>query len=236
MLYFIIMGYTNINSFLRIFLAGCLALSVLAVEAKAQESKSAYRLGSGDTIEVIVWRNDDLNKEVTIRPDGRLSLPLAGEIIANGLTPSELNKKITLKLEKYIKSPKVSTIVTGFGSKRVLVLGQVKRPGVYSLSRPTTALEAISKAEGYDQFAYLKSVMVIRNGYSDNPEILSANLLKAISKGNLSGDISLQPGDIVYVPKKFIGKAKDFLSFFNSNLKPIADSYINYLDYDDNHH
>ncbi|MCF7878874.1 MAG: polysaccharide biosynthesis/export family protein, partial [Candidatus Omnitrophica bacterium] len=68
------MNSININSFLRIFLAGCLALSVLAVEAKAQESKSAYRLGSGDTIEVIVWRNDDLNKEVTIRPDGRLSL------------------------------------------------------------------------------------------------------------------------------------------------------------------
>ncbi len=194
----------------------------------AEKGEADYTLGVGDRVEVMVWRNEDLSREAVIRPDGRLSLPLAGEIKAAGLTPEELSRETARKLGQFIKDPRVSIMVIGFGSQRILVLGEVERPGIYNLTKPLTALEAIAGADGYKEFAYLKSVMVIRKAYSVTPEILTADLLSVISRGDLSGDINLKPGDIVYVPKKFVGKIKDFLTFFNSNIKPIADSYINY--------
>jgi len=194
----------------------------------AEFDNAQYILGVGDKIEVSVWRNEDLNKEVTIRPDGWLSLPLAGEIKAVDMLPEQLKNEVSLRLAKYIKDPQVSIIVSGFGSQRILILGEVKRPGIYRMSRPLTVLEALATAEGYKEFAHLRSVLVIRKAYSDSPKILSANLLNVISKGDLKEDIPLKAGDIVFVPKKFVGKIKDFLSFFNDNIKPLADTYINY--------
>jgi len=190
--------------------------------------KKQYTLGIGDKVEVSVWRNEDLCKEVVIRPDGRLSLPLAGEIEAAGMLPEQLKDEVYLRLSKFINNPQVSIIVNGFSSQKILVLGEVKHPGMYKISQPLTALDALAKADGYKEFAYLKNVMVIRKAYSSNPKILSANLLDVIDKGKLDGNIPLKAGDIVYVPKKFVGKIKDFLSFFNENIKPIADTYINY--------
>lgn len=217
-------------SFLGIIV--CSALT--AKEEFEQEApRNKYTLGIGDSIEIVVWRNDDLNKTVTIRPDGNIALPLAGEVKAYQLTPAELSEVITAKLGRFIKSPKVSVIVTNFGSRRILVLGEVKKPGIYTISKRITALQAIGMAEGYTDDALLKHTMIVKKPYSVNPIILSADLHSVIKDGKFGNDVMLEPGDIVYVPTSFMGKIKDFVGFFNANIKPAADSYLLYKAIDD---
>ncbi|MFH2145339.1 MAG: polysaccharide biosynthesis/export family protein [Candidatus Omnitrophota bacterium] len=213
-------------------LAGSHALNTTE-EFEQEAPGNKYTLGIGDKIEIVVWRNDDLNKTVTIRPDGNISLPLIGEINAYQLTPAELSGVITAKLGLFIKSPKVSVIVTNFGSRRILVLGEVKKPGIYTLSKQLTALEAIGMADGYTDDALLKNTLIVKKPYSANPIILSADLHRVIKNGEFGNDIILEPGDIVYVPTSFLGKIKDFVGFFNANIKPVADSYLLYRAIDD---
>ena len=186
---------------------------------------SRYILGIGDTIEVAVWRQDELSRKVIIRPDGMISLPLVGDIRADGLAPEKLSKNIALCLSKFIKAPKVSIIVTDFESKRVLVLGEVMNPGIYKLSKQLTALEAISQAGGYTRYALLTNIVVTREAYSNKPKIFTADLWSVIHQGKFNNNVVLKPGDIVYVPNSVVGKISDFMEFFNSNIKPAADTF-----------
>jgi len=203
--------------------------------AKEQENifekgvEPEYMLESGDVIEVSVWRNEDLSRTLTIRPDGRISLPLAGEIKADGLSPEKLSKVITARLQdKYILDPQVTVIVNEIGSKKILVLGEVRNPGLYPISKRLTALEAIGKSGGNAKYAYLESTVIIRNPYDKVPHIFTADLKSVLKEGKVRNDVVLQPGDIVYVPRTFIGKVDDLFSFFGRTIKPIADSYLIY--------
>ncbi|MCG2711061.1 MAG: polysaccharide biosynthesis/export family protein [Candidatus Omnitrophica bacterium] len=203
--------------------------------AKEQESifekgtEPEYMLESGDVIEVAVWRNEDLSRTLTIRPDGRISLPLAGEIKAGGLSPGKLSKVIAARLQnKYILDPQVTVIVNEVGSKNVLVLGEVNNPGLYTISKRLTALEAIGKSGGNAKYAYLENTVIIRNPYDKVPHIFTADLKSVLKEGKVRNDVVLQPGDIVYVPRTFIGKMDDLFSFFGRTIKPIADTYLIY--------
>lgn len=203
--------------------------------AKEQEfifekgTEPEYMLESGDVIEVAVWRNEDLSRTLTIRPDGRISLPLAGEIKASGLSPEKLSHIITLRLQdKYILDPQVTVIVNSVGSKKILVLGEVRNPGMYNISQRLTALEAIGKSGGYGKYSYLENTVIIRNPYDKVPHIFTADLKSVLKEGKVRNDVVLQPGDIVYVPRTFFGKMDDVVSFFSRTIKPLADSYLYY--------
>ncbi len=212
----------------------CLILvSLNSAFAQGLKNAGEYVLGVGDSIEISVYGSEDLIRIVTIRPDGRISFPLAGEIKAEGLTPQELDNIITAKLSSVLKEPRVSVIVTDIKSKRVLVLGEVAKPGVYTLSRNQTALEAIMDAGGYTSASGLKTTMIIKRGYTQSPEVLSADLWSVFYEGNLQADVSLEPGDIVYVPRHFIDKLEGFFKFFADNIKPMADTYLWYSIYQD---
>ncbi len=188
-----------------------------------------YILDSGDVIEVAVWRNEDLSRTLTIRPDGRISLPLAGEIKASGLSPEKLSNVIAARLQdKYILDPQVTVIVNEVGSKKILVLGEVKSPGMYTISKRLTALQAIAKSGGYAKHSYLESTVIIRNPYDKAPQVFTADLKSVLKEGKVKNDVLLQPGDIVYVPRTFIGKMDDLFSFFGRTIKPIADTYLFY--------
>lgn len=191
-----------------------------------------YIMGPGDTLEISVWNNPDLTKTMRIRPDGRISFPLVGEIAASGKTSTGLTEAIELALVKYIKEPRVSVIVTDYKSKNILVLGNIKKPGLYQYEGDMTILDAIGKAEGDTKFAKLRSVVVIRDGNSNEPQFYVADLYKAIHDGDIADNITLLPKDIVYVPKSFIGNIDDFFEFFLSKIRPAAESYFFYNETD----
>lgn len=216
--------------FLFVFVTASIAVESNATAANTAAGEPEYLLDVGDVIEIAVWRNPELSKTVTIRPDGRISLPLAGEIKAAGTTPGQLSAMITASLgQTYIKDPKVTVIVEEVGSKQVLVLGEVRSPGSYPMSHHLTTLKAIGLAGGQNKYAHLESTVIVRNPQADKPNVYLIDVRKVLKKGGADNFV-IQPGDIVFVPKSFLGKVDDLFAFFAYNIAPIANSYIWYHD------
>ncbi len=180
-----------------------IALEKFSTETQYPRKMEEYIITPGDVLHVSVWEEPDLNQEVIVRPDGRVSFPLAGELIAAGKTVPGLNEKFTERLKKYIRDPVVSTSVKESVGIPVLILGQVGRPDMYFLRGPQTLLEAVSRAYGFTDDAVFSSVIVIRGGFN-SPEVMRVNINRAISRGDMSQNPVLQAHDVVYVPKKFV--------------------------------
>ena len=220
----------------------CLSLmflfsSIYSLDARSEETtfsellhpaqeKLTYHLGPEDTLKISVWPHPELTETVIVRPDGKISFPLVDEIIASGLTPAQLDKEITAKLSKFIENPQVTIIVSGFKSKKICVLGEVSYPGVYPLSGRVTALEAIVQAGSYKNTAVPESTMIISKGFTEEPQIRRVDLKRVIVKGDVSEDILLQPGDIVYMPKSFITKVNTFVDQFFNKIRPSLTTYL----------
>jgi len=187
---------------LIIFLASAVLLS--GTPAFLAEQNLSYTIGPGDVLEISVWQHPELDRIVTVRPDGRMSFSLIGDVNANGLTPAKLDEVITGMLSEYVQKPEVTVIVTGISirSTQILVLGQVARPGAYPMEERLTVLEAVAKAGSYTDRAGLSRVTVTRQSRARSPSVIKVNLKKVITKGDRRGDIILEPGDIVHVPKK----------------------------------
>lgn len=157
-----------------------------------------YIIQEGDVLFISVWLEEDLREEVIVRPDGRISFPLAGDIRAAGLTFGQLKEKITNRLTEYIKHPEVSISFRKLGGRKVVVMGAVKNAGVYYISGEKTVLEAIAHAGGFIDSAAPSSVTLIREGIQD-PKGLKIDLTNALNKTDVSQNISLQADDIIYV-------------------------------------
>ncbi len=112
-----------------------------------------YVIGQGDVLEVFVWRNEQLSREVVVRPDGKISLPLLQDIQAEGFTVVQLKSQITRRLNEHLDNPRVSVIVRSIDSYRVSVLGRVRNPGLYPITGKTTRAEAIARAGGFTEWA-----------------------------------------------------------------------------------
>ena len=162
-----------------------------------------YTLGEGDVLYISVWQEDDLSQEVIVRPDGKLSFPLAGDVPVLGLTFTQLKDELTERLKEYVRYPVVSISLRKFGGKKVIVLGEVTHPGVYSVTGKNTVLEAIALAGGFTEHAVHSSVILVRGGLQ-TPEGKRLDLSRAIKKTDIGQNVTLQSEDIVYVPKKFI--------------------------------
>jgi polysaccharide biosynthesis/export protein len=160
-----------------------------------EQPRSPYVLGPEDTVEIAVFRHEELKMQCTISPEGKISYFLVGDIAAAGLTQFELRDRIENGLAKYIKNPHVVVRVVEPRSHKVYVLGQVKKPGVYRMTSNFMLVEAISAAGGIDVDAYLSGAYVVRNG-----EILLVNFYELIQKGNTEENIPLFSGDVVYIP------------------------------------
>jgi polysaccharide export outer membrane protein len=188
----------------------------------SEKKRKEYIIGPGDVLHISVWENPDLEQDVIVRPDGKISFPLIDEVQAEGLTIPELDKLMTEKLKEYIRYPDVSISLKKIGGERIIVLGEVKSPGVYTLAGRKTVLEAIALAGGFTKDAVLNSVIVIKRGFI-SPEAkrinLAINLAKALKRGKIKEDIFLESQDIVYVPKKFIA---DLNYFLNQILDPLT--------------
>ncbi len=155
-----------------------------------------YRIGADDELDISVYGEADLSKTQTVRPDGKIAFPLVGDVQAAGLTPDELRTRISDKLVKFVKNPRVTVIVAAYKSKRVSVLGEVKRPGVVPLSGNTTLLEGISRAGGITQDADLEGALLVRDGH-----VLPVNFEKLLRAGAVAeNNLPLQPADVVLIP------------------------------------
>jgi len=166
---------------------------------------AAYRLQAPDQVEISVLPQEELNRVVIIRPDGKISLPLIGDVHAEGLTPMELSEQLIREFSKYVKNPAVSVIVTGFFSKKVYVIGEVFRQGAYPYTGDTTVFEAVQDAGSFTRRASLGRVILVR-GDLQNPIVIDVNLKDVVYEGMRAKDIYLQPGDIVYVPPNGFAK------------------------------
>lgn len=156
-----------------------------------------YRVGREDVLDVSVWRDADLSRMVPVRPDGFISLPMVGEVKAEGKTPKELEQELREALKPYVQDPRVTVIVREVNAPRVFVTGEVTRPGSYPLRGNVSVLQAIALAGGFSDFANTGSIMVIRKDGKGVP-VNYADLVTSDDKARES--VWLHPGDTVVVP------------------------------------
>ncbi|MCK9594979.1 MAG: polysaccharide biosynthesis/export family protein [Candidatus Omnitrophica bacterium] len=185
------------------------APAVAAAEPKTGGAVE-YLIGDEDILYISVWQNPDLTQDVIVRPDGMVSFPLIGDIQATGLTITQLDNAVTERLQEFIKYPEVSISIKTIGGSRVVILGQVSSPGVYSVAGKRSIMEAVGMAGGFTRDAVPSSTVLIRGGFK-GPDAQRINLSK-VFKGDLSKNIILQSQDIIFIPRKFISDVNYFLS------------------------
>ena len=170
-----------------------------AQEAAGQDGAGDYMLHAGDSITVSVWKELELQRKVIIRPDGRFSFPLAGEVQAAGRSADQIRQDIESKLTKYIPEAVVAVMVEDVSGNRVYVIGQVTKPGMYVMNPQITVLQALSLAGGGTPFAKLDNISVIR-GTGTAQKVLPFRYDQVIEGKALQQNITLQSGDVVLVP------------------------------------
>jgi polysaccharide export outer membrane protein len=157
-----------------------------------------YRIGREDVIEVVVWHEPELTRVVPVRPDGKISLPLAGEMEAAGKTPAELQAGLTKALAPYIHDTAVAVLVREINGTRVYVLGEVTRPGGFPLRGPMSVVQAIAIAGGRTEYASDEVVWLRQNGNGTSNRVSLS--FDELVKGEAAGALWLRGGDVLYVP------------------------------------
>lgn len=195
-----------------LFLTACLAGGLASAAAQTATPSPAaagsqpapvvpdsFVIGPEDVLGVVFWREPDLSGDVTVRPDGRISLPVIGELEAAGLTPNALRERVQAAAAKYLTEVNVAVVVRQINSRKIFVTGEVATPGTYPLTAPRTVMQAIALAGGLSEFADAKNITVLRNR-GGRAQSFKFNY-RDVSKGkNLEQNILLEPGDTVVVP------------------------------------
>jgi len=154
-----------------------------------------YVIGAQDVLSIKVWREQDFTGLYTVRPDGKITIPLIGDVQASGLTPERLGEQLKQALTNYINSPDVSVGLQTVGSKKFYITGEVNRPGEYILAIPTRVFDALSNSGGFRDFANKKKIIIIRGA-----DRLKFNYQDILKGKNLEQNIYLENGDTVVVP------------------------------------
>ena len=162
------------------------------------ETDIAYRLGAEDQLRISVWDNKELTLDLVVRPDGKISMPLIQDVVAEGMTASQLADEIRKKLAAFIVNPEVSVIVLQVNAPKYFLIGYVSRPGTYPLRGEVSVLQALALAGGFTQFASPRSIKLIRNN-NGRQEIRKINYYNLIDDGG-EGNYLLRPGDTIVVP------------------------------------
>jgi polysaccharide export outer membrane protein len=157
-----------------------------------------YRIGPEDILSISVWKNEPMSRVLPVRPDGMISLPLLDDVMAAGLTPTELRNLLAQRLAEYVPSPAVTVIVNDVKSFKVSVIGEVMRPARYELKSRTSVLDVLALAGGFNQFAARTRIVVLRQE-GDKKVRIPFNYNR-VTNGNDEENVYLRPGDIVLVP------------------------------------
>jgi polysaccharide biosynthesis/export protein len=169
------------------------------VAVQNESGSNHYLIGANDVLNIYVWKETDLTRDVTVMPDGRITYPLVGEIDAAGQTVTGLKEKITEKLKNFISSPEVTVIVKESKSQQIYTLGKVTKPGQAQLSPSMTVLQALSAAGGCTEWADTKNIMIIRRT-NGKETMFRFNYQDVISGKDLKQNILLEPNDTIVVP------------------------------------
>jgi polysaccharide export outer membrane protein len=226
------------------------------VEQEGPPVKKEYTIGLADELDISVWKIPDLSAKVIVRPDGNISYPLVGDIRAYGKTLTEFDEELTKALGEYVlypsvsvmvvkfgeierrritfvtefistfleEKPEISIIVKSFGSRKVIVLGQVDDPGIYDLEGNARILDGIAYADGFTDAAVKDNIMLIRGNIRHNPTVIKINAWDIIKRGNYAMNIPLQSQDIIYVPRSVVGNINVFLSQISPAIEELNDS------------
>jgi polysaccharide export outer membrane protein len=169
------------------------------------QAVEAYRIGVDDSVRVAVWQNPDLNVTVPVRPDGRISVPLVGDVVAGGRTPEEVAAEIKTALEKFVRNPQVTVIIDQLRSHeylaRVRVTGAVRTPISVPYRQGMTVLDAVLAAGGTNEFAAADRTELYRKE-GDSTRAFAVRLDRILQKGELDTNYPVQPGDVITVPER----------------------------------
>ena len=158
-----------------------------------------YKIGTDDVLSIVFWREKDLSGDVTVRPDGKITLPLLNELDAAGLTPEQLREKVRESAGKFVQDPEVTVLVKTMNSRRVFITGQVGKPGAYPLMGATTVLQLIAMAGGVNEYADAENISVMRTE-NGKATALRFNYKDVSKRKKLEQNVELKPGDTVVVP------------------------------------
>jgi polysaccharide export outer membrane protein len=193
---------------------GILTVAGVIVGAQAQPANGAasdrvagaaaslptdYVIGPEDVLGIVFWRDQDMTGDVTVRPDGMVTLPLLGDMTAAGLTPDALREQVRKAAGKYVQDPNVTIVVRQINSRKVFITGEVKTPGAYPLVGPRTVMQIIALAGGLNEYADAKNITVTRTEQSRHVSF-KFNYKDVAHGKNLEQNIQLKPGDTVVVP------------------------------------
>jgi len=179
------------------------AVGASTPEASSTEIKphdASYVIGNSDVLAITVWKEPDISRSIPVRPDGKISLPLIGEIQATGRTPLQLEQEIAARLQTYIDKPDVTVIVQEINSEKFNILGRVVKPGSYPLSGATTVLDAIALAGGFQDFAKQKAIYILRSTPAAGQSRMTFNYKDVIKGKHPEQNIKLEPRDTIVVP------------------------------------
>jgi polysaccharide biosynthesis/export protein len=160
----------------------------------------SFIIGNDDMLAISVWKEPDLTKSVPVRSDGKISLPLVGEVQATGRTPLQLEQDIAAKLQSYITAPQVTVIVEQINSKKFNILGEVGKPGSYSLSTSPTVVDAIATAGGLRDFAKKSGIYILRQTADGKETKIPFNYKDFLKGKHIEQNIKLEPRDTIIVP------------------------------------
>jgi len=197
-------------SALTLIVAGCASVDQTPESAAGAAQPIAtiegdYRIGVDDRVQVTVWRNPELSVTAPVRPDGKLSVPIIGDVQAGGRTPSEVAESIKKRLSEYIREPNVAVILTELRSHefltRVRVTGAVRTPRSMPHRQGMTVLDAVLEAGGVNDFASPNRARLYRK-VKDKTEVFEVGLGDILNKGRLETNFLLKPGDVITVPER----------------------------------
>jgi polysaccharide biosynthesis/export protein len=178
-------------------------IASLASPTKESASKphdDNFVIGNDDVLAINVWKEPDLSRAIPVRSDGRISLPLVGELQAAGETPLKLEQEIASKLQPYLEEPEVTVIVQQINSQKFNILGLVAKPGSYPITNSATVLDAIALAGGCKDFAKRSSIYILRHNPDGSESRIPFNYKEVIKGKNMAQNIKLQPHDTIVVP------------------------------------
>jgi polysaccharide export outer membrane protein len=187
-----------------LLLGGC-ATRMMPAEQQAFGANPEYRIGPGDAVNIIVWRNPEVSMAVPVRPDGKITTPLVEDLQAAGKTSTELARDIEKSLQKYIQQPVVTVVVTSFVgnySEQVRVIGQAAKPQALPYRRDMSLMDVLIAVGGVNEFAAGNRATIIRTS-NGKPERLAVRLDDLIRDGDVSANVAMRPGDVLVIPESY---------------------------------
>jgi polysaccharide export outer membrane protein len=184
-------------------ITGCSTPDLNAIDDAKHWSNLSYRIGPGDTLNVFVWGNTDLSVKVIVRPDGYVTTPLVEDVLASGLTPTELARELETKLSRYIKSPKVTVSVENFVGRfdqQIRVVGEAAQPRALPYRESMTLLDVMIAVGGITEFAAGNRSTLVRTVGSEQKQY-RIRIDDLIKEGDMSANVQMLPGDVIIIPE-----------------------------------